>query len=172
MSWPPASRPFSTSGSRSARAAYRAAVKPAGPEPITITFRTSSAIVGILPYPPTLAYSVALQRRVGRRKHVAAPDRRDEQLHPGRWQTGTRTDGVQAEIGWRAFETRSEDPGERSGRVAERLVQARRRVWEFGGKHVSRLKVGRLRCLPEGDAARRRLGRLDTAERGGHRRQL
>src|ERR671922_168128 len=41
MSWPPASRPLRTRGSRLARAAYRAAVNPAGPEPITITFRTS-----------------------------------------------------------------------------------------------------------------------------------
>src|SRR5688572_19236739 len=42
MSWPPASMPLRTSGFRFARAAYRAAVYPAGPEPMTITSRTST----------------------------------------------------------------------------------------------------------------------------------
>src|SRR3954465_15772429 len=144
MSWPPASSPLRTSGSRSARAAYRAAVKPAGPEPITITLRTPSTIVGILPYPPTLAYSAELQQGVGRRERVAAPDRGDQQLHPGRCQTGARADGEQAEIRRRAFVTGSEDPSERPGRVAEGLVEARRRLRELGGKHTTCLKIGRL----------------------------
>src|SRR5687768_15598808 len=39
ISWPPASSPSMTSGFRLARALYKAAVRPAGPEPITITLR-------------------------------------------------------------------------------------------------------------------------------------
>src|SRR5262245_54399391 len=41
MSCPPASMPFSRSGRRLARAAYRAAVYPAGPEPRMTTLRSS-----------------------------------------------------------------------------------------------------------------------------------
>src|SRR4029078_1208210 len=41
ISWPPASRPSMTSGFRLARAVDSPAVSPAGPDPITMTFRTS-----------------------------------------------------------------------------------------------------------------------------------
>src|SRR5580765_684703 len=42
INWPPASSPSMTSGFRFARAVYSAAVNPAGPDPITMTFRTTA----------------------------------------------------------------------------------------------------------------------------------
>src|SRR5918999_4212109 len=45
MSWPPASIPLRTRGRRFARAVYRAAVNPAGPEPMMTTFRVSTSTV-------------------------------------------------------------------------------------------------------------------------------
>ena len=43
---PPDSRPSMTRGSRFARAAYRAAVSPAGPDPMTITLRMLKHLSG------------------------------------------------------------------------------------------------------------------------------
>src|SRR4051812_44184784 len=42
ISCPPASRPSMTSGFRLARAVYSAAVSPAGPDPMTMTFRDAT----------------------------------------------------------------------------------------------------------------------------------
>src|SRR4051794_1316517 len=48
MSWPPHWKPSITSGSRFARAAYSAAVYPAGPPPMMITSRTSFWLTSLL----------------------------------------------------------------------------------------------------------------------------
>src|SRR5437868_1707543 len=45
MSWPPQLNPSITSGRRFARAAYRAAVYPAGPPPMMITCRMSLSVI-------------------------------------------------------------------------------------------------------------------------------
>src|ERR671934_2151768 len=71
MSCPPASTPFSTSGCRLARAAYRAAVRPAGPDPRMTTLRSSGTWFSILPQgerPPIPSPS-------GRRTAGLAPER-------------------------------------------------------------------------------------------------
>jgi len=44
ISWPPDMYPANINGSNNALAEYRPAVYPAGPEPMIITFRTSSVM--------------------------------------------------------------------------------------------------------------------------------
>src|SRR6185436_14127461 len=48
ISCPPASRPSMRSGARLARAAYRAAVRPAGPEPMITTLRSAIVVSEML----------------------------------------------------------------------------------------------------------------------------
>jgi len=45
VSWPPGCSPSKTSGRRLARAVYRAAVSPAGPDPMMITSCTASCVI-------------------------------------------------------------------------------------------------------------------------------
>src|SRR5262245_21499568 len=136
MSWPPASRPFRTRGDRSARAAYKAAVNQAGPDPITITSRTSSTVRGILPHAPTVAYSRGRDRSELRPR--GAQDLRavvlphDEHAHGVRGLAGPWARQVHAEERRRALEARvhqpdqdtlaASGPAEARGRSAERRV--------------------------------------------------
>src|SRR5437588_5937278 len=85
MSWPPASTPFRTSGSRLARAAYSAAVRPAGPEPRTTTSRMSGTF-SIFPQgrtqPGSRRFRLALwEALLGLREEGAVAPRDDADHH-------------------------------------------------------------------------------------------
>src|SRR3954447_8447300 len=58
MSWPPHWKPSITSGSRFARPVESAAVTPAGPPPMMMTFRTSLSLT--LPPPPVVFWTYSV----------------------------------------------------------------------------------------------------------------
>src|SRR5439155_13755414 len=153
MSWPPASMPFSTNGCRLARAAYRAAVSPAGPEPRMMTFRSSATSWSILPYAQRGSIPVGRARggwrgrRAGGRRPLrtsadasrgvldegAVRARGDPDLGPGRGVAPRRAREVDADIRQPALEPGVDDlERDRRRRQLAGPGEARRRTRRRG----------------------------------------